>query len=145
MPGDIIEIKIRPGEKKIIASGSIVVCSTNIKFDTQFRISGVFTSGSAFLSQLSVDSTSSNYGIASFGSIDRLQIKNGEKYIVDNQHFLECDSTVKYNISTLGGVKSSLLSGEGFVMNFQGPCEVLVQNKNFKNLAKKIIRMIPKK
>lgn len=148
LPGDIIEIKIKPGEKKLIASGSIVVCTTNIKFDTRFRFSGAFTSGSAFLSQLSVDSNSSNYGIAwiaSFGSIDRLQIKNGEKYVIDNQHFLECDANVEYNISTLGGIKSGLLSGEGFVMNFHGPCEVLVQNKNFNNLAKKIIQMMPKK
>jgi uncharacterized protein (TIGR00266 family) len=148
LPGDIIEIKIKPGEKKLIASGSIVVCTTNIKFDTRFRISGAFTAGSAFLCQLSVDENSSNYGIAwiaSFGSIDRLQIKDGEKYVVDNQHFLECDSTVKYNISTLGGIKSGLLSGEGFVMNFQGPCEVLVQNKNFKNLAYKVLNFMKNK
>ena len=148
LPGDIIEIKIQPGEKKLIASGSIVVCTTNIKFDTRFRFSGLFTSGTPFLSQLSIDQNSSNYGIAwiaSFGSIDRLQIKNGEKYIVDNQHFLECDANVDYNISTLGGIKSGLLSGEGFVMNFHGPCEVLVQNKNFNNLAQKIIQMLPKR
>lgn len=148
LPGDIIEIKIKPGEKKIIDSGSIVVCTPNIKFDTQFRLSGLFMSGNAFLAELSVPDNSTNYGIAwlsSFGSIDKLDIKENEEYVVDNNHFLECDSTVKYTIKTLGGIKSSLLSGEGFLMNFKGPCQVLVQNKNFKNMVHKIMQAIPKK
>ena len=146
LPGDIIEIKIKPGEKKIISSGSIVVCSSNIKFDTQFRLSGLFTSNNLFLAELSVPIGSSNYGIAwisSFGSIDKLDIKENEEYLVDNNHFLECDSDVKYTIKTLGDFKTSLLSGQGYIMSFKGPCNVLVQNKNFKNLANKIIKMLP--
>ena len=50
-----------------------------------------------------------------------------------------------FSISTLGGIKSGLLSGEGFVMNFHGPCEVLVQNKNFNNLAYKVINLMKNK
>ena len=147
LPGDIIEIKIKPGQKKIIDSGSVVVCTPNIKFDTQFRLSGLFMSGNLFLAELSVPDNSPNYGIAwlsSFGSIDKLDIKENEEYVVDNNHFLECDSTVKYTIKTLGGIKSSILSGEGFLMNFKGPCQVLVQNKNFKNMVHKIMQTIPK-
>lgn len=143
LPGDIMEIKIHPGEKKLVASGSVVVFTSNVKFDTKFKLQGLFNSADSVFTELSVKADSPSYGVAwlgSFGAIDRLVIKANESYLIDNQHFLQCDSTVNYKIKKVGNLKTKMLSKKELVMEFLGPCEVLIQNKNFKTLAQKVIK-----
>jgi hypothetical protein len=104
-------------------------------------------SGNLFLAELSVPDDSPNYGIAwlsSFGSIDKLDIKENEEYVVDNNHFLECDSTVKYTIKTLGGIKSSLLSSSDNKINetLVGAMFVALLKKTNSRKKCKVIKLI---
>jgi uncharacterized protein (TIGR00266 family) len=148
MTGDIIEVKIKPGEKKLVASHGVVVCSDNIVLDTRMRLRGMFVSEAPFLSELSVPKESKDYGIAwlaAYGGIETLDIKEGEVYKVDNGHFLSCDGNVQYDIGTVGGIKSTFFSGEGFVMVFKGPCVIDIQNRNPNALKDWIIRHVPER
>jgi uncharacterized protein (TIGR00266 family) len=148
MSGDITEIKIKPGENKLVASGSVVCCTENIILHTRTRAKGFLVSESIFLSELSVPEESDQYGIAwisSYGGIEILDIKENQTIKVDNGHFLMCDGHIQYSIGTVGGLKSTLFSGERLVMVFKGPCTIITQNRNHSSLLNWIIRHIPVK
>ncbi len=147
MTGDIIEVKIKPGEKKLVASHSVVVCTDNIILDTRMRLRGIFVSESPFLSELSVPADSKDYGIAwisAYGGIETLEVKENQRIQVDNGHFLSCDGHIQYSIGTVGGIKSTFFSGEGLVMNFKGPCRINIQNRNSHSLLRWILSNVPK-
>jgi uncharacterized protein (TIGR00266 family) len=139
MTGDIIEIKIKPGEQKLVSSNSIVVCSDNIILDSRVRLRGIFVSESPFLSELSVPANSKEYGIAwisAYGGIETIDVKNNQIIQVDGGHFLSCDGDTQYTIGDMGNIKSTLFSGAGLLMNFTGPCKIHIQNRNSHSLLK---------
>ncbi len=147
MTGDIIEVRIKPGEKKLVASNGVVVCTDNIILDTRMRLRGIFVSESPFLSELSVPADSKEYGIAwlsAYGGIETIDIKAGQTFKVENGHFLSCDGDVQYDIGTVGGLKSSIFSGEGLVMVFKGPCKINIQSRNAHTLLKWFLDKVPR-
>jgi uncharacterized protein (TIGR00266 family) len=146
MTGDIVEVRIKPGEKKLVASYGVVVCTDNIILDTRMRLRGIFVSEAPFLSELSVPADSKEYGVAwlsAYGGIETLDVKAGQTIKVENGHFLSCDGDVQYDIGTIGGVKSSIFSGEGFVMVFDGPCKINIQSRNSHALLKWFLDKVP--
>jgi uncharacterized protein (TIGR00266 family) len=137
LPGDVTKLIIKPGQKRLVSTHSIICCTSNVKLDVVIKMRGFFT-GQPFLSTVTVPADSKEPGvvwIGSFGSINTFDIKAGEKYQVENHNFLACDGSVDYTLGTLGGLKSTFLSGEGIVMNFTGPCSIMVQNRKIMQLA----------
>jgi uncharacterized protein (TIGR00266 family) len=146
LPGDMTKLLVKPGTKKLIASNSVVCCTANVKLDMKFSARGIFA-GDAFLTTVSVPDDSPEPGmvwIGAFGSINTIELKDGEKYKIDNFHFLASGSGVNYTLGTLtGGLKNKLLSGEGIVMNFTGPCNIMIQNRNLGSFAHKLSHFMP--
>jgi len=143
LTGDVFEVKIKPGEVKLVASHGVIVCTENIILDTRTRLRGIFVSETPFLSELSVPKESKTYGvawIAAYGGIDTIDIKPNEVLSVDNGHFLVCDGHIQYSIGTVGGLKSTLFSGEGFTMDFKGPCRISIQNRSVRPLVQIVAR-----
>jgi uncharacterized protein (TIGR00266 family) len=138
LPGDMTKIVIKPGTKKLVASNAVVCCTGNVKTDMKFSARGIFA-GDAFLTTVRVPPDSPEPGIVwlgAFGSINTIELKAGQKFKVDNFHFLASGSGVSYTLGTLtGGIKNTFLSGEGIVMNFTGPCNIMIQNRNIGQLA----------
>lgn len=58
------------------------------------------------------------------------QLKDGERYIIDNGHLVawNCDYTMERVAS--GGIISNMSAGEGLVCKFKGPGAVLMQTRN---------------
>ncbi len=52
---------------------------------------------------------------------------------------------MKYEIRTLGGIKSTLLSGEGLVVDLTGPGRVLLQTRNKRAFLDWLIPQLPNK
>ena len=138
LPGDMTKLIIKPGTKKLVASNAVVCCTGNVKTDMKFSARGIFA-GDAFLTTVSVPADSPEPGIVwlgAFGSINTIELKAGQKFKVDNFHFLASGSGVSYTLGTLtGGIKNTFLSGEGIVMNFTCPCNIMIQNRNIGQLA----------
>lgn len=67
--------------------------------------------------------------INTFGAIDKHILKPGEPLIVDNFHLVAFSSTCNYKVTKFGGLKETILGGEGLVTRIQGPGEVYVQTK----------------
>ncbi len=147
VPGDITELRIEPGKKKLVVSGAVICCSQNVILSTKLKFRNIFVNNGAFLSEVSVPADSTSYGmvwIGAYGGIEKIDIKENQMMKIDNGHFLMCDSDAKYTLGTVGGVKSTLFSGEGLVLNFKGPCSVYTQNRNLRVFSHLINKYLPK-
>jgi uncharacterized protein (AIM24 family) len=65
-----------------------------------------------------------------FGGIIRREILIGEKFILNNFHLVALNLDADYKVIKFGSLKSTLLGGEGFVMEINGPTVLYFQTKN---------------
>jgi uncharacterized protein (TIGR00266 family) len=68
--------------------------------------------------------------INTFGAIDKHVLQPGQSLVVDNFHLVAFSSTCSYKVTKFGGLKETILGGEGLVTNIVGPGEVYIQTKN---------------
>ena len=73
--------------------------------------------------------------VNAFGAMDHHSLKSGESLIVDNYHLVAFDDTCKYDVKKFGGLKSTILGGEGLVTEIYGPGEVYIQTKNLREFT----------
>jgi uncharacterized protein (AIM24 family) len=72
-----------------------------------------------------------------------LDLAPGQKYIVDTGHMIAMQPTVQYDIRRIGSWKSTILSGEGFVVDLTGPGKVILQTRSPRELGSWIYRHMP--
>jgi uncharacterized protein (AIM24 family) len=70
-----------------------------------------------------------------FGAMDHHSLKGGESLVVDNYHLVAFDDTCRYDVKKFGGLKSTILGGEGLVTEVYGPGEVWIQTKNLREFT----------
>jgi len=54
---------------------------------------------------------------------------------VDNFHLVAFSESCQYRVTKFGGLKETLLGGEGLVTEITGPGEVYIQTKNIREMA----------
>ncbi len=81
--------------------------------------------------------------VESFGSIRELEIKDGQELIIDNDHIIGWEETVNHKIEVASGT-FGFKTGEGLVTRLSGKGKVLVQSRQSKAFAQKIIPFIPR-
>ncbi|VVB91702.1 Mitochondrial biogenesis AIM24 [uncultured archaeon] len=57
--------------------------------------------------------------ISSFGAIHEVKMK-GESFTIDTGHMVAFTEGLDYSVKRVGGLKSSIFSGEGLVAEFKG-------------------------
>lgn len=144
-PGDISWFDIQPNQRFFIQNGSYMASTANVDFDTKFQGFKGFFSGEKlfFLAATSSDGTPGRVYFNSYGAIHKLQVVPGSVVTVDTGHMVAWQEGVNYTIRKVGGLKSTLFSGEGLVCDFTGEGEVYIQTRNMKSLAEMIASMIP--
>ena len=73
--------------------------------------------------------------INTFGAIDKHTIAAGQTLTVDNFHLVGFSETCKYKVTKFGGLKETLLGGEGLVTQITGPGDVYIQTKNLREFV----------
>lgn len=144
LPGDVLPIVVRPGEKIIISPHSLICFSDNLTINSKRRLRGIFANEGIYQSEF--ENTTKDTGIvflSSYGGHQKINLKSGEKLVLDNGLFLCSHTSTKYDITTIGGVKATFLSGEGLVMKFTGPCELYTQGRSVHNLINFMSRNLP--
>lgn len=68
--------------------------------------------------------------LSSYGAIHELTLAEGQSYTVDTGHLVAFSEKIGFEIRTVGGVKSTLLGGEGLVIDLRGPGRVLLQTRS---------------
>ena len=135
-PGKIIALNIEPG-KEIICQKSAFLASTSGVERTVFfqkKLGAGFFGGEGFIMQ-----KLSGNGIAFVeidGSVEVKTLGAGQSIIVDTGYLALMDASCSMNIKSVGGVKNSLLGGEGlFNTVVNGPGNVYLQSMPFSKLA----------
>lgn len=81
--------------------------------------------------------------VSSYGAIDHFALGPGEAVTIDTGHVVAFSENIGYSTRKVGGLKSTLLSGEGLVCDFRGPGEVLMQTRNLGALAEWVREQVP--
>ncbi|MBI2649642.1 MAG: TIGR00266 family protein [Thaumarchaeota archaeon] len=126
--GDMAQIPVAPHKGYVIQKSSYVASSPSVELDIKWQgfTKGVFGQG---LFMIRVVGQGELF-INTFGAIEQKTINPGEELMVDNFHLVAFSDSCTYEVTKFGGLKSTLLGGEGLVVRIKGPGEVYIQTKN---------------
>ena len=123
-PGSIVARELNE-QSILLTAGSFLACTPQIELSTRFGGLKSFLSGEgAFVIECSGTGT---LLFNSYGAIVEREVKG--EMIVDTGHVVAWEPTLDYEIRGMGGLKQTLLSGEGFVMAFAGHGKIYVQTR----------------
>ena len=130
--GDIVKLEVRQGGGYIVQSGSYVASTQGVLIDTQWQgfTKGLFGS-EFFMLKVSGDG---DLFVNAYGGIVKKDLAQGERMIVDNYHLVALSEQVRYNVIKVGGMKTTILGGEGLATECTGPGSVYFQTKNLREL-----------
>ena len=142
LPGDVLHMEMR-NETIMVTSGAYLACSKEISVDTQWGGAKTFFSKEG-LFLLRVHGSGDLF-LSSFGAIHPKELRNGETYIVDTGHMVAFDENVNYRVTRVGGLKSTLFSGEGLVCELTGPGRIFLQSRSDDAFLTWLVPRIPKR
>jgi uncharacterized protein (TIGR00266 family) len=142
LPGDIAMVEMQGGSL-MVQSGSYLASSEGIQVDTKWSGAETFF-GSEGLIMLRVSGTGTLI-ISSYGAIHPMELKAGEKYVVDTGHLVSFEEQIGYDVKKVAGWKSTLFSGEGLVAELTGPGEVNLQSRSQDSFLSWLIPLLPER
>jgi uncharacterized protein (TIGR00266 family) len=140
LPGDIVLIEMKGGAV-LVQTSCFMASEVGVEIDA--KISGKAFMAGEGLSILEARG-SGKLLVSSYGAIYEKVIASGEKYIVDSSHLVAFDGTIQVRPRPVGGLKSTLLSGEGLVIELTGPGRAFIQTRSPQALINWIIPQLPK-
>jgi len=130
LPGDLARLDVVAGQPWLLSKGAFLGSATSVLLETQFTGIKMFAGGEgAFLVQAEGEGP---MVVSAFGAIDRIDLPPGQSMVIDSGHFVAAHTSVQYQLrrAAAGGLIQSAKSGEGFVFEFLGPGQVLMQSRN---------------
>lgn len=126
--GDIAHMEVRPGLGYIVQKAAYVASGLNVDLDIKWQgfTRGLFGQGLFMLRATG----SGDLFINTFGALEKKTLAPGEELVVDNFHLAAFTDTCTYTVTKFGGLKSTILGGEGLVVRVRGPGDVYIQTKN---------------
>jgi uncharacterized protein (TIGR00266 family) len=143
LPGDTKCIKLKKGQGIYLAPGGFICSTDNVKVSSHRRLRGVLFGAGLFLTEVICTEGEALVWVGCFGGVKEHYIKVGKQFKVDGGFFFCCDAGTDFEITTVGGIKSTLLSGEGIMMKFTGPAMVYTQSRGIGRFTEYIKRQIP--
>jgi uncharacterized protein (TIGR00266 family) len=141
LPGDVSLVELH-GEKIMVQSGSYLASEESV--DLNAKISMKAFASAEGISMLEAMGTGKLL-MSSYGAIFEKTLDSGEKYVVDSSHLVAFDASMDVQIKTVGGLKSTLLSSEGLVVQITGPGKLFIQTRSPSALINWIIPKIPRR
>ena len=118
--------------RSLMTQSSAYLASTpEVTLDTKWGgARGFFSGVGLFLLKASGPGT---VFVASYGAVLSKQCEG--EYIIDTDHIVAFQDTLKYGITKVGGIKSLFLGGEGLVAKFSGQGMIYAQTRSPSALA----------
>jgi uncharacterized protein (TIGR00266 family) len=131
--GDIEVLEVNPSQGYIIQKSAYIASTQNVDLDIKWEgfTKGLFGQG---LFMIRVRGSGTLF-INTFGAVDKHTLKPGQSMIVDNFHLVAFSDTCSYKVTKFGGLKETILGGEGLVTNITGPGDIYIQTKNLKEFV----------
>ena len=131
--GDIETLEVKPNQGYVIQKSAYIASTQNVDLDIKWEgfTKGLFGQG---LFMIKVTGNGMLF-INTFGAVDKHTLKPRQTLIVDNFHLVAFSDTCNYKVTKFGGLKETLLGGEGLVTQITGPGDVYIQTKNLKEFV----------
>jgi uncharacterized protein (TIGR00266 family) len=140
LPGDMFTLDISD-EDLLVQSGSYVASSMGIEISTSWGgAKTFFASEGLFMLQATGSGT---LILSSYGAIHELSLAAGQQVSVDTGHIVAFTRAMGFNVRAVGGLKSTLFSGEGLVVDLTGPGRVLMQTRSVSAFLSWLIPLLP--
>jgi uncharacterized protein (TIGR00266 family) len=126
--GDMAHLKVSPGNGYIIQKSTYVASTPQVDLDIKWQgfTRGIFGQG---LFMIRVTGFGDLF-INTFGALEKIELQPNEELVVDNFHLAAFSESCRYEVRKFGGLKSTILGGEGLVVSVKGPGDVYIQTKN---------------
>jgi uncharacterized protein (TIGR00266 family) len=141
LPGDMVVREMR-GETLLVQSGSYVASSEGIDVDTTWGGARTFFAREGLI--LLKVSGAGTLLLSSYGAIHEMDLAPGQSYTVDTGHLVAFDEGVGFKVRRIGGLRSTLFSGEGLVVDLTGPGKVFMQTRSEDDFLSWLIPKLPK-
>lgn len=139
MVGDVRAFPMGDGRKIVVQATSYLASSRGITVDLIWGgFSMLFGGGGAFFLACR---GSGDLLINAYGAIEEVEVDGS--YVVDTGHVVAFEGKLHYNLKRVGGWKSTLLSGEGLVLEFTGQGKVWLQTRNLGALVGWLSPLLP--
>lgn len=140
LPGDIVAIELN-GNNMMVQAGSYMASETSVELSTKLSVKALMSAEGISMLEATGSGT---LLVSSYGAVFEKTLGAGEKYIVDTTHLVAFDGTLSVTPKPIGGLKSTLFSGEGFVIELTGPGKIYIQTRSPQALINWIIPQLPK-
>lgn len=144
VPGKVVPVAMSPARGIICQAGSFLCAQPGVEMKIHIKrkiFTGLFGGEGFILERLS------GKGMAFFevdGEVVEKVLAPGERLLVDTGHIAMFEESVRFDITTVKGVKNWLFGGEGlFLATLEGPGRVWLQTMPFVNLAAQIAAVLP--
>ena len=135
-PGDVHHHHHLDAGTLYAVDGAFLAADPAIDIDSEFGGLKPVLAGASIV-PLALKGTGSVF-VEAFGGIETVDLDRGERYVVDNEHVVAWEGTTEFDARRVGGLKSTLLSGEGLVMEFTGPGRVWYQTRGLDSFTSAI-------
>jgi uncharacterized protein (TIGR00266 family) len=140
LPGDMFAWDL--SEPMLIQSGAYVASEPTVLLDTKWGGAKTF-----FASEGLIMLRTSGTGkilLSSYGAIHEVMLVQGQTYTVDTGHLVAFTEGMGFKVRAVGGIKSTLFSGEGLVVDLTGPGRILMQTRSTDAFLSWLIPKLPK-
>ncbi len=119
----------------ILTAGSFMACTPGVKLSAQFGgLRSMFSGEGLFFIECSGHG---DLFFNSYGAMIEREVY--DELTVDTGHLVAWEPTLTYTIRGMGGLKSTLLSGEGLAMRFTGVGKIYLQPRTMPSTASWLI------
>jgi len=140
LPGDIAVIEMS-GSKLMVQAGSYMASESSVELSAKVSVKAFMSAEGISMLEASGSGT---LLVSSYGAIYEKTLVAGEKYVVDTSHLVAFDAAMGVQPKPIGGIKSTLFSGEGLVVELTGPGKLYIQTRSPQALINWIIPQLPK-
>ncbi|MFN3308848.1 MAG: TIGR00266 family protein [Anaerolineales bacterium] len=139
LPGDIFTLTLK-NERLLVQSGSYLASERGIEINAKLSLKAFDAMEGLSILEIS---GSGQLLLSSYGAIHEKVLGAGETYIVDSTHLVAFSADMKVTDKPVGGLKSTLFSGEGFVVQLSGPGRILLQTRSPRAFLDWLIPKLP--
>jgi uncharacterized protein (TIGR00266 family) len=138
LPGDIMTTPV--SGTVYLQSGSFLAASPGVDIDTKWGGAKTFF-GSEGLFLLKA-SGQGQVIASSYGAIHKVSLMN-RRFICDTGHVVAFSEGLSFDVRPVGGLKSTVLSGEGLVCEFHGQGDLWIQTRSTQAFLSWLIPRLP--
>ena len=141
LTGDLITLDLH-NETLMVQSGSYLASNMSITTDTKWSGAKTFFASEGLI-MLRATGTGPLL-LSSYGAIHEMNLGPGETVSIDTGHLVAFTEGIGFQVRKIGGMKSTLFSGEGLVVDLTGPGRVLAQTRSTDQFLNWLIPKLPR-